>query len=203
MITHLGSPGDTLVPTRSSTPQVAAHAAREADGDLNVMLINEDPANEATVDLTYDGFTPSRATPTVYSYLKNASSIGSAPAGSAATQTVPAYGIVVVHLEAGGADLPCTVDYRVAGQWQGGFQGEITLSCTAALDGWQLAFAFPDGQTIRSLWGGTFTQSGAAVTVRPADWNRAIPAGGSVRIGFTGARDGGNAPPENFTLTEA
>ncbi len=78
MIGELGSPGDTLVRTGSSTPLVSAHAVRTADGAVNVMLINKDPDNAATVDLSYQGFTPSPATPTVYSYLKNATAIDSA-----------------------------------------------------------------------------------------------------------------------------
>ncbi|GAB2885932.1 LPXTG cell wall anchor domain-containing protein [Streptomyces mayteni] len=98
MITHLGSPGDTLVGAESSTPLVAAHAVREANGDVNVMLINKDPDEAATVTLSYRGFTPSSATPTVYSYLKNATSITSARAGSATRQTVPPYSVVVVQL---------------------------------------------------------------------------------------------------------
>ncbi|MGP4112626.1 hypothetical protein ACTWP5_17160 [Streptomyces sp. 4N509B] len=99
MITHLGSPGDTLVRADSSTPLVSAHAVREADGDVNVMLINKDPDNDATVGLSYDGFTPSSDTPTMVLYLKNATSIESATAGSATSQTVPAYSVVVVRLE--------------------------------------------------------------------------------------------------------
>jgi hypothetical protein len=98
MITHLGSPGDTLLPAESSSPLVSAHAVRTADGGVNVMLINKDPDNDATVELSYDGFTPSTATPTVHSYLKNATSIDSATAGTSTTQTVPAYSITVVHL---------------------------------------------------------------------------------------------------------
>lgn len=98
MITKLGAPGDTLVRATGSTPLVSAHAVRRAGGDLSVMLINKDPANDATVTLSYSGFTPSSATPTVYSYLKNATSIGSTTAGSATRQTVPAYSIVVVQL---------------------------------------------------------------------------------------------------------
>ncbi len=68
---------------------------------MNVMLINTDPDNDATVELSYDGFTPSSATPTVHSYLKNADSIDSATAGSATTRTAPAYSIVVVQLKQG------------------------------------------------------------------------------------------------------
>jgi hypothetical protein len=98
VITKLGAPGDTLVRATSSTSLISAHAVRRADGTLAVMLINKDPANAAAVTMSYSGFTPSSATPTVYSYLKNATSIGSAMAGTATRQTVPAYSIVVVQL---------------------------------------------------------------------------------------------------------
>ncbi|MGW1564005.1 hypothetical protein ACWCQ1_47255 [Streptomyces sp. NPDC002144] len=96
MITWLGAPGDRLVRAASSTSSVSAHAARRANGDMNVLLINKDPANDEPV--TYGGFTTSSATPTVYSYRKNATSIGSATTGSATRQTVPAYSIVVLQL---------------------------------------------------------------------------------------------------------
>ena len=98
LITKLGAPGDRLVRAASSTALVSAHAVRRKNGDVSVLLINKDPANAATVTLSYSGFTPSSATPTVYSYLKNATSIGSATTGSATRQTVPAYSIVVVQL---------------------------------------------------------------------------------------------------------
>jgi hypothetical protein len=101
MITKLGSPGDTLVQAASSTSLLTAHAARRAGGDVDVMLINKDPVNDAQVALSYSGFTPSTAVPSVYSYLKNAQSIGSASSGTATRQTVPAYSIVVVQLHPG------------------------------------------------------------------------------------------------------
>lgn len=101
MVTKLGSPDDTLVKTSSSTSLVSAHAVRSANGDVAVMLINKDPGNDTTVSLSYHGFTPSTATPAVHSYLKNATSIGSTTAGSATSQTVPAYSIVVVRLHPG------------------------------------------------------------------------------------------------------
>lgn len=98
MITKLGAPGDRLVQAGSSTPLISAHAVRRANGDVNVMLINKDPRNDTTVTLSYAGFSPATSTPTVYSYLKNATSIGSATTGSATSQTVPAYSVVVVQL---------------------------------------------------------------------------------------------------------
>jgi hypothetical protein len=65
---------------------------------VSVLLINKDPANDATVTLSYGGFIPSSDTPTVYSYRKHAMSIGSATTGSSTRQTVPAYAIVVLQL---------------------------------------------------------------------------------------------------------
>lgn len=62
------------------------------------MLINKDPPNDTTVTLSYGGFSPSTSTPTVYSYLKNATSIGLATTGSVTSQTVLAYSVVVVQL---------------------------------------------------------------------------------------------------------
>ncbi|HEU5271978.1 MAG TPA: cellulose binding domain-containing protein, partial [Jatrophihabitans sp.] len=106
MITKLGSPGDKLIAASSSAALVSAHAVKRANGDVDVMLINKDPNNAATVALAYSGFTPSSATPTVYSYPKNGTSIGSAITGSATSQTVPAYSIVVVQLHPGSGGTP-------------------------------------------------------------------------------------------------
>lgn len=102
MVSKLGSPGDTLVHASSSNSLLLAHAVHRANGDVDVMLINEDPNNTATVSLSYSGFTPSTATPTVYSYLKNATSITSSASGSSSTQTVPPYSIEVVQMQPSG-----------------------------------------------------------------------------------------------------
>lgn len=98
MITKLGAPGDTLVKAGSSSSLLSSHAVRRANGDVDVMLINKDPNNAATVNLAYTGFTLSSTTPTVHSYLKNGHSISTAQSGSPTTQTVPAYGITVVQM---------------------------------------------------------------------------------------------------------
>ena len=102
MVSKLGSPGDTLVHASSSNSLLITHAVHRANGDVDAMLINEDPNNAATVSLSYNGFTPSSSTPTVYSYLKNATSITTSATGSASTQTVPAYSIVVVQMHPSG-----------------------------------------------------------------------------------------------------
>jgi hypothetical protein len=226
MITKLGSPGDTLVRVGSSTPLVSAHAVRRADGDLDVMLINKDPGNNATVALSYSGFTPSSATPTVYSYLKNASSIGSAAAGSATSQTVPAHSIVVMQLRPGdGGSSPspsptptaspttsptptggtgtgsCTVAYTKS-EWQGGLTANVAVTNTGstAVNGWTLAFGFPGDTRVGNAWNAAVTQDGSKVSATNLSYNGTIAPGATVSFGFQGTWTGNDANPTGFTL---
>ncbi|MGW2384932.1 cellulase family glycosylhydrolase [Streptomyces sp. NPDC001658] len=99
----------------------------------------------------------------------------------------------------------CSVGYRVVGDWQGGFQGEIAVrnTGTAAVTGWKLGFTFADGQTVTNMWGGTATQSGGTVNVTPASYTNTIPVGGSVSVGFIGTKGATNAAPTAFTLNGA
>jgi mannan endo-1,4-beta-mannosidase len=99
----------------------------------------------------------------------------------------------------------CSVGYRVVGEWQGGFQGEIVIrnTGTASLSGWKLGFGFADGQTVSNMWGGTPAQSGGSVTVTPASYTNTIPAGGSVTLGFIGSKGATNTAPAAFTLNGA
>jgi cellulase/cellobiase CelA1 len=96
----------------------------------------------------------------------------------------------------------CAVTYTIVSQWTGGFQGEVKIrnNGSAAVNPWTLGFSFPGGQQIGQIWGATQTQSGAAVTARGVDWNKVIPAGGSVSFGFIGTWTGSNAKPTAFTL---
>jgi hypothetical protein len=103
------------------------------------------------------------------------------------------------------AATACSVSYRVDGTWPRGFQAtvRITNAGDGAIDGWTLAFAFPDGQTITQLWNGSRVQDGASVTVTAAEWNRSIPPHGTAEFGFLGSQDGANGTPSRFTLNGA
>lgn len=96
----------------------------------------------------------------------------------------------------------CEADYRVTGSWSGGFQAAVTVRNTGseAVDGWELAWTFTDGQQVTSLWGGAHTQSGGDVTVTDAGWNAYIAPGGAVEVGFTGSAGTANTDPTGFTL---
>ncbi len=56
MLSYLGHhPRDTMLHAASSTPVVSAHAVRQADGDINLMLINKDPSVAYTVTVSLQG----------------------------------------------------------------------------------------------------------------------------------------------------
>ncbi|ASW54908.1 cellulose binding domain-containing protein [Plantactinospora sp. KBS50] len=105
------------------------------------------------------------------------------------------------------AGAGCTVAYRVTGSWQGGFQGDVTITNTgsSAINGWTLRWTFANGQVINQLWNGSVTQSGAAVTVTNASYNGALAAGGgTANFGFLASLSGStNATPTSFTLNGA
>ncbi|MGA2652691.1 MAG: cellulose binding domain-containing protein [Terracidiphilus sp.] len=99
----------------------------------------------------------------------------------------------------------CAVAYTISPQSTTAFGGAIDIYNTSstALTSWSLAWAFPNGQTISSIWNdGTETQTGANVTVTNASFNGTIAAGGSLnQLGFNGTWNGvTNSPPAAFTL---
>jgi hypothetical protein len=57
---------------------------------------------------------------------------------------------------------------------------------TAATRGWTVGWSFTAGQTLAQSWGGTATQSGAAVTVKDAGYNAALAPGAGTTFGFLG-----------------
>ncbi|MFG2036494.1 cellulose binding domain-containing protein [Dactylosporangium sp. NPDC048998] len=91
-------PGDQLVRAGTDNPLVAAHASRRANGDLAVLLLNLDPSSAHAVKISYDGYTPSAAVPTVESYLNGGSGVTSAQTGTAASQNLAPYSLTVLTL---------------------------------------------------------------------------------------------------------
>ncbi|MEV2213457.1 cellulase family glycosylhydrolase [Streptomyces sp. NPDC050997] len=203
-----GNPGDTQAPTAPGTPAASAVTATSAAltwaaATDNVGVAGYDVvrvsgtsetkvASSTTNSVTVTGLTASTAY-TFAVYARDAA--GNRSARSA-----------TVNVTTGSAPAgTCSVGYRVVGEWQGGFQGEIAIrnTGTAAISGWKLAFSFANGQTVTNMWGGTPTQSGGSVSVTPASYNSTISAGGSVTVGFIGTRTATNTAPTGFTLNGA
>ncbi|HVV19513.1 MAG TPA: cellulose binding domain-containing protein, partial [Pseudonocardiaceae bacterium] len=95
----------------------------------------------------------------------------------------------------------CTASYHVTGSWPGGFQATVTVNArTTPLNGWQVTWDLPDGQTITNLWNGALSQQGTAVTVTNLPYN-ATPANGPITFGFNGGRTGTSAAPPTVRCT--
>jgi len=116
----------------------------------------------------------------------------------------PTRGITPTPTATSGSGSSCRVVYTVANQWQGGFGAtlSITNTGTTTINGWTLKFSFANGQTITQLWNGSYTQSGAAVTVTSVSYNETITPGTTLLSppGFNGTWNGTNTNPTSFTL---
>ncbi|WP_245647206.1 lytic polysaccharide monooxygenase [Microtetraspora niveoalba] len=99
----------------------------------------------------------------------------------------------------------CAATYTIANQWQGGFQGEVTVrnTGTASIGGWTVGWTLPSGQTITQVWNGTATQSGGSVTVRNVGYNGALAPNASTTFGFLGNASGAVTAPSSVTCTAA
>ncbi|RVX47691.1 GDSL-like lipase/acylhydrolase family protein [Nonomuraea polychroma] len=138
---------------------------------------------------TYDGVHPNAAgdqkiSDKWYPALVNALS-GVTPSPSVTPTVTPTGG--------GG----CTATYKNAGQWQGGFQGEVTVKNTGTtpMNGWTVRWTFANGQQISQIWNGTLSASGADVTVRNVNWNGSLAPGATATFGFLASWNGTNTAP--------
>ncbi|MBG0851614.1 cellulose binding domain-containing protein [Streptomyces spinoverrucosus] len=94
----------------------------------------------------------------------------------------------------------CHVTYDLVGQWPDGFQAAVTVTTEHALDNWNVAWTFRDGQRVGQMWDASVTQDGSRVTATAADYNRTVPADGSLAFGFLASWRGKNSPAYDFTL---
>lgn len=294
MASRFARPGDQLIRASATDPLVKVHGARRANGDLAVLLVNEDETAAKTVALHYAGYSPA-ASAQVLTFGNGDSAI-TTTSGSSASVTLAPYSLttVIMHPSApvtgpaapgrpaatgvtattatltwpagtagvkyeihrqNGANTeqwgettatsftvhnltpgtrytanvvardgsgrvswasppvtfqtgtptaaPCAVTFVDANDWGNGYVGsiDITNTGTVAVDTWTLAFSWPTPwQQLSSGWNGTWTQSGAAVRVANADFNRTIAPGATVSVGFVGAYQGPNVLPPLFTL---
>ena len=212
MVSRVAGPGDTMVRATSSDAKLTVHAAKRANGNLDVLLLNKDPNNSYQVNLTYTGYSPATSV-TVDSFANRGTGIITTTQGSASSQTVPPYSLVTVHLRPGGSPPPsspppsspppsspppsspppssppatgaCMASYRTVNSWPGGFQGEVTVTAgSSAINGWTATWSLAAGQTISQLWSGTLTTSGSIATVRNVSWNGALGTGATTTFGF-------------------
>lgn len=97
MTSKFAGPGDQLIRAGSSNPLVKAHAARRANGDLSVLLINTDPDNAHTVALNYAGYSPAAAAQ-VLTFGNGDTAIASS-SGTATSATLAPYSLTTLILK--------------------------------------------------------------------------------------------------------
>jgi endoglucanase len=99
----------------------------------------------------------------------------------------------------GGNGGACSATYQTIGFWQGGFQGNVTVTAGAApISNWTVTWTLANGQSITQLWNGALTTSGSSVTVRNVSYNGSLGASSSTQFGFTA---NGNATTPALSCT--
>jgi Cellulose binding domain len=98
----------------------------------------------------------------------------------------------------GSAD--CAITYTVSKTWNGGFNADIvaTNRRSTAINGWVSTWSFAGGEKIGSSWRSGVVSAGPGAELRGLDYNRVVPAGGTVDFGFTAS--GTPSRPKGFKL---
>ncbi|GAV42392.1 cellulase family glycosylhydrolase [Streptomyces acidiscabies] len=201
-----GPGGDTQAPTAPGTPTASAVTGSSATltwaassdnvgvSAYDVVRVSGTTETAAAASTTNSATVTGLSASTAYTFAVYARDA----VGNRSTRS----GTVNVTTGPPAPGQSCAVGYRAVGEWSGGFQGEIVIknTSTTVINGWTLGFSFADGQTVSNMWGGTATQSGGAVTVKPASYTATIPAAGSVTVGFIANKGATNSAPAAFTL---
>ncbi len=164
-------------------------ADRQPVADPRPSVPSDDESSSASPEPTAAG-SPSTAR------ASNGKNPGTTPQGTAAS-TAP-----------GGAEpgpgesepASCRVRYDLVGEWPDGFQATVTVTTERPLDSWSVAWSFRDGQKVGQMWDASFAQNNSRVTATAADYNKKVPADGSLAFGFLASWQGKNSPAYDFTL---
>ena len=99
------------------------------------------------------------------------------------------------------AAASCAAVYTIDSSWGGGFQGSVKITNTGdAITSWTTTWSYANGQKLTQSWNGTFTQNGAAVSVKDAGYNGALANGASTSFGFIGTSTGTNSIPSSISV---
>jgi predicted carbohydrate-binding protein with CBM5 and CBM33 domain len=86
------------------------------------------------------------------------------------------------------ANGSCAGAYSVSSQWQGGYQGTVTVTAGAsAIKGWTVRLTYPSAPSVQQGWNATLSTSGNTVTATNVSYNGAVAAGGTANFGFLGS----------------
>ena len=120
---------------------------------------------------------------------------------AAAAAILAAAGLTLTTVGTAQAATGCQVDYTISSQWPGGFGANVQITNLGTpTTTWTLSWSFTAGQTIQTLWNGTYTQSSGNITVTNAPYNGSLNTGASTSIGFNATWNNTNPTPTTFTL---
>ncbi len=95
----------------------------------------------------------------------------------------------------GDPDAACTAAYTTAEQWNGGYNGRVTITAgRSPISGWSVTLTLGSSQQVVSVWNGSPTYNGNVMTVR-STWNGSLAAGASTSFGFT-VNGSATSPPQ-------
>ncbi|GAA2590112.1 hypothetical protein GCM10010304_38260 [Streptomyces roseoviolaceus] len=99
----------------------------------------------------------------------------------------------------------CVARFRAVSSWQGGYQGEVTVTNTSAsaASGWTATVVPAGGARLTQVWSGTHTTAAdGTATVTNAAWNGALAPGASATFGFVATAPAtAGAPAATVTCT--
>ncbi|BBH67891.1 hypothetical protein ACTI_45760 [Actinoplanes sp. OR16] len=86
--------------------------------------------------------------------------------------------------------------------WNNGLTADITITNTgsSSINGWQVTFSLPAGQTITGGWNATYAPSSGQVTASNVGYNAALAPGASVSFGFQATHTGNSGAPTGYAL---
>ncbi|MFD8493678.1 cellulose binding domain-containing protein [Amycolatopsis sp. NPDC059657] len=95
-----------------------------------------------------------------------------------------------------GAANGITASFTKGSDWGTGYEGKYTISngSSTGISSWTLEFDLASGQSIASLWDGSYTASGQHITVK-STWNGSVAAGGTASFGFNVKYSGSYSAP--------
>ncbi|MFD9124289.1 endo-1,4-beta-xylanase [Kitasatospora sp. NPDC059571] len=97
----------------------------------------------------------------------------------------------------GGGTGACAAAFSFDQQWQGGFNGKVTVTAgSAAITSWKVTLTLAPGQQLSGLWSGSVTWDAAHTVMTVAStYNGSLAAGASTSFGFTVQSNGNTAAP--------
>ncbi|GAA2430318.1 GDSL-type esterase/lipase family protein [Streptomyces glaucus] len=98
----------------------------------------------------------------------------------------------------GGGEPACSATFRAVATWQGGYQGEVTVTNASAapVSGWTATVVPAGGARVTQVWnGGLGTAADGTATVVNAPWNGSLAPGASAVFGFVATTSGTAGTP--------